>query len=136
MIQEADCSYEVSTLLKEKGFDEKCHSSYWGSDIVDYTDLPLNYNDNNSSCSRPTHQMACAWLREKHEIFIQINRYNQYYEGYGVIPMTEHDKERGHNPEYSARILNALSVSRITERFESYEEAVEAGLKYCLENLI
>lgn len=138
MIQEAYCSFEVAKLLKEKGFDEPCRS-YFISDSDEYRKCTVDITSKNcisGQILRPTHQMACAWLRENYDIFIQMHRDNQYYEGYGVEHLTEHDKKRGHKPEYFAVVLDALSVTKTYIRNESYEEAVEAALKYSLENLI
>ena len=115
-MKEAYCSYEVSKLLKEKGFNEKCHSSYWGnSDNVDYTDIPLNYNDNNSSCSRPTHQMAMAWLRKK---------------GYHIYTFNL-------DPFWIYEIQSLTKDWTFSfGGFENHDAAIEAAIKYCLENLI
>lgn len=138
MIKEAYVSYEVAKLLKEKGFDEECFGAYTETNhnITMFTGQIKNSEYGISMYTAPTHQMACAWLRENYDIFIQMHRDNQYYEGYGVVPLTEHDKKRGHKPEYVAIVLDALSVTKTHIRNESYEEAVEAALKYTLENLI
>ena len=106
MIQEDYVSFEVAKLLKEKGFDEECQKYY---------------GDYKYPC--PTLQMAMKWLRKVHEIFIRPNtsflypiRY--YYEifCYGDNLKTQQDVT--------------------TENFESPEEACEAAIRYCLENLI
>ena len=123
MITEDYVSFETAKLLKEKGFD------YNGFDYIDFEGEVIRQD-------RPTHQMAIKWLREVHNIFIQIKRDNQYYEGTPVTPMTEHDKKRGHSSEYYAVVLDAKSNSNSFEHFDRYEEAVEAALKYSLENLI
>ena len=123
MITEDYVSFEIAKLLKEKGFD------YQGFDYIDFEGEVIRQD-------RPTHQMAMKWLRGTHEIFIEIKRDNQWYEGYEVTPITKHDKERGHKPEYYAIILNKIGISKTTDHLDSYEEAVEAALKYALENLI
>lgn len=67
-----------------------------------------------------TLQMAMKWLREKKNIFIDV-----YYEKdikgymYSIIKLTK------------GTILN---VSDLADN--SYEQACEAAIKYCLENLI
>lgn len=108
MIQEAYCSCVVSKLLKEKGFQEPC------------TGLnKLLCKEGEKPVLRITHQKAMRWLREVHNIFIDIRRsLNTYF--YGAI----------------IRIDPSDKFYKITEQFETYEEAVEAALKYCLENLI
>ena len=74
MIKEAYCSYEVSKLLKEKGFDEECFGAYTETNhnITMFTGLIKNSEYGNAMYTAPTHQMACAWLREKHNILISI----------------------------------------------------------------
>ena len=139
MITEDYCSYEVAKLLKEKGFDEECYQKYDGEGYLSFNHVGyINAEKPNEDFSAlaPTHQMAIKWLREVHNIFIQINRDNQYYEGTPVTPITEHDKKRGHSSEYYAVVLDAKSNSNSFEHFDRYEEAVEAALKYSLENLI
>ena len=76
MIKEAYCSHEVSELLKEKGFDEECthYYSYEDDELIEYTNGV--YSRNSKDCHRcvsPTHQMACAWLREVHNMHIDID---------------------------------------------------------------
>lgn len=65
-----------------------------------------------------THQMAMKWLREK---------------GYHIVVFTD-------SPKYEVKIqdLNdgSFNVSDITHTYNTYEEAVEAAIKYCLTNLI
>ncbi len=71
-IKEAYCSYEVSKLLKEKGFDEPCECFY-DSENNDVFIVNGWMNISNSELeereflcySAPTHQMACAWIRKK-----------------------------------------------------------------------
>ena len=164
MITEDYVSFEVVKLLKEKGFKESTrlvwyehlpspnavYNSEIGKPKRDYfywekdgernspwtNDSPVPSYINGEVYSCPSHQMAIKWLREVHNIFIQMERDNQYYEGTPVTPITEHDKKRGHSSEYYAVVLDAKSNSNSFEHFDRYEEAVEAALKYSLENLI
>ena len=133
MITDDFCSFEVAKLLKEKGFDESTSMVY-----MSYGDLcklnrydsirNSNYNDitkNYFEYTAPTHQMAMKWLREMHNIFIviephiydYINEKNSSY----VITLWQGDNY----------YENVTSKDYLT-----YEEAVEAALKYSLENLI
>ena len=131
MIKEAYCSYEVSKLLKEKGFNEKCRGGYHcefddnDNPIVmleKWTAQPYNndFVDEGFLCSAPTHQMAMAWLREVHGIDV-------------VIEISDPSvKDR----KYYCMIWDGNNNSYILDLFNSYEECVEAALKYSLENLI
>ena len=132
MLKETYCSYEVSKLLKEKGFNEKCrggyHSEFDDNDnpivmLEKWTAQPYNndFVDEGFLCSAPTHQMAMAWLREVHNLYIEIF-------------VTWRDKI----PHYQWRINNLITQDTIVDTpcLEKPEEAVEAALKYSLENLI
>lgn len=124
MIQENYCSYELSKLLKEKGFDGECIGCYWDSKkIFDINYEPLSYSDGDlrdEVILAPTHQMAMKWLREKW-IFIEIS--------FSITINGE--------PCYNFGILSrsAQWIYRHNQYFSNYEEAVEAALKYSL-NLI
>lgn len=121
MIKEAFCSFEVSKLLKEKGFNEPCIATY-NSTTKNFNveELYLDWSTQwEPYISAPTHQMVMAWLREVHNIDIIIFHEklpnNCYWARIECHPFTEFQQE----PEY-----------------KTYEEAVEAALKYTLENLI
>lgn len=125
MTKEAYVSYETAKLLKEKGFDEPCKSYF--IDNVDYIDTSYSTEELTDlhmgvwETLRPTHQMACAWLRKEHHIHI--------------IPEISDPSEL--EPKYYCMIWNTLTnQSYIIDIFDSYEEAVEVALKYVLENLI
>ena len=121
MIQEMYCSYEVSKLLKEKGFDWECISYYVDDEPHDikYSFLgETNSTWESRCCSAPTHQMAMKWLREIHNVFIIIEPYSDtscYFSLWQGDIYRENPLKKG---------------------FPSYEETVEAALKYVLKNLI
>lgn len=108
MITEDYCSYEVSKLLDEKGFNEECDNFY----SIPTKDLFI-----------PTHQMALKWLRKK-GIFIEI----------GIFGKTDVTYS------FNISVLNEGEIypplDKETQFFKNFEEAVEAALKYSLENLI
>src|SRR6478752_4293316 len=67
-IQENYCSFEVSKLLKEKGFDLHCDSYYYDKrgTLREYVG---NYNSTDQEelhphSSRPTHDLAIQWIRK------------------------------------------------------------------------
>lgn len=132
MIKERICSYELSMLLQEKGFDEECDYFYEHSTDEHSINEPqqltfdeLNYSYN-LYIKAPTHQMACDWLREIYNICITI------------YP----DKEKGfeavlYDIEADVEItLQSFGIFGYHIFESSYEEAVESALKYCLKNLI
>ena len=148
MITEDYCSFEVAKLLKEKGFDEACYSYYMTTKTLHTTfhnrvhveeephfnsrDLNGMYDVDESSiediCSAPTHQTAMKWLREVHMI--------------GVFPST-YAFTVGENGSakhvYGTAIINLNTHELMTNDLmpmPTYEDATEAAIKYCLENLI
>ena len=128
MITEDYVSYEVAKLLKEKGFDWPCLAHWYiGSEAHEkFSDYPINWNEVKSDLdwlSRPTHQMAMAWLREVHKIHIEIS----VQEDNKYMPFVY--KREGFRRHWRDEMPPIPLPS-------SYEEAVEAALKYCLENLI
>ncbi len=112
MLKEDYCSYEVAKLLKEKGFDEPV------------TELNrLLCREGEKPVLKITHQKAMKWLRTKHYIYadpIKQGNYNDCSEYYTWIVARMGIIHR-----------NPTVVDKL-----SYEEAVEAALKYSLENLI
>ena len=128
MIKETYVSFETAKLLKKKGFDENTLMVY-----MSYGDLckcnrydsirNSNYNDitkNYFECTAPTHQMAMKWLREI----------------YGIDIVIEISDPSVNDRKYYCIIWNKNNDSYILDLFDSYEDAVEAAIKYCLENLI
>lgn len=127
-LQEDYVSFETAKLLKEKGFDEGCRAFYvkskeCGIELF-HAKEPYNYNNNVHPCtSAPTLQMVMKWLREVHNLFIGINT---------VIGS---DKNWGY--EVFIQKQEVPIPSKIQwDWFNTYEEACEAAIKYCLENLI
>lgn len=124
MITEDYVSFETAKLLKEKGFDDNCAALY---DLRsgEFNQRGVGYVFNNGQwdnfITAPTLQMAMKWLRETHNIDIIIN----------VSSKDESDDKRKYTYAIvSNRFIGTDNVKRI------YEEACEAAIKYCLENLI
>ena len=131
MIKEAYVGFEVAKLLEEKGFNEKTFT-YFDDDLLCHGEWFEWNNSPMGQMSAPTHQMAMAWLREKG---IHISPKYCCFQG----------PKKNDKPYYKweDRVLKLSSgeqihpdVLGIHEYYSSYEDAVEAALKYCLENLI
>lgn len=125
MITEDYVSFETAKLLKEKGFDWKVHRSYLVNDNVfipgDINDVPLRKD----AIRIPTLQMAMKWLREVHHCVICIT------------PLTFYCGEIVSKWGYCIWADDNTEVDEENSpRLETYEEACEAAIKYCLENLI
>lgn len=124
-MKEAYCSFEVSKLLKEKGFDELCYKFYTHDTKEVYReDIPC-CNSRSDDYASPTHQMAIAWLREKHFIIV-------------VTPVLFNVNYEDFKWGYDIWADDNLEVSSedCSNPLKSYEEATESALKYVLENLI
>ena len=139
MITEDYVSFETAKLLKEKGFDEYC-SKYW-TNVQDapscfgkgfrYKNSDNVYGSDNLYCC-PTLHMTCKWLRKKYNIHVEPTPYvttDGFFWAYkilggiiapNVIPL----------PNYCVKRLKESSG------FLSCEQATEAAINYCLENLI
>lgn len=121
MITEDYVSFETAKLLKEKGFNWEC-ISYYVVDEPNYVKYSFLEETNSTwesrCCSAPTIQMAMKWLREVHNIAIETEWEHLWY-AY-IKPMTSKPSEEDYYQCESSK----------------YEEACEAAIRYCLENLI
>ena len=130
MITEDYVSFEVAKLLKEKGF-LKDVDLRMTQNLSFYDNIGLHHNLNKWYDSliqdkidfvvAPTHQMTIKWLREIYDIFIVIRR---GLTGTGWVYSHEIYKD------------SKCWYARYGASYDTYEEAVEAAIKYCLENLI
>ena len=125
MIKEDYCSYEVAKILKEKAFNESCYTCYVEKEIFHYDYSSTNYELIDGIISCPTIQMVMKWLREEKNIFIVIEPH-----AYDYI------NEKNKSYECSLWIGDNYYEYIESKDYPSYKEAVEAALKYCLENLI
>jgi len=143
MITEDYCSFETTKLLKEKGFDGECRAFWkdWKGEIrlcgcnrahmFDYCHNSMleRYNDTEeTNIAAPTLQMAMKWLREVHHYYIQIMldswAYGSHSGYYVIIQKT--------NSEFEIMLADKTDKAF----YDEPEEACEAAIKYCLENLI
>lgn len=127
--KETYCSFEVSKLLKEKAFDAQCRAAYtdygklFTTQIQQYITNIICSIGNLWKCIAPTHQMAMRWLREEKNIII-------------VIEPHTYDYINEKNKSYVYSLWVGDNYYEESKDYSSYEDAVEAALKYCLENLI
>ena len=136
MITEDYVSFEVAKLLKEKGFQQlQDNCGYFTTEMI----YSINVDDNGEHhfahqypagvynkdkyIAAPTLQMAMKWLREVHNIVcnIDIESRNFYYYGIFII---------------RSSVEAQYQLTSQKPYFETYEEACEAAIKHCLENLI
>lgn len=127
MIQEDYCSRELAKLLKEKGFDEPCQYFYkFDSDEIYRGTVFTNTQIGEKFYNAPTIQVAMKWLREVHRLYVEVNICMQDSKYYNCIYETV---KNGFAYMYD------MYEDEITY-YDTYEEACEAGIKHCLENII
>ena len=123
MITEDYVSFEVAQLLKEKGFDSPCMGRYSVRSKEFHLDCTrMCSNGGLFECAAPSQAMAMKWLREEKRTSIIIE-FDLTKRGY--CPYV-------HQLDYD---MDWVVKWRVNTPMK-YEEAVEAALKYVLENLI
>jgi hypothetical protein len=123
MIQEAYVSFETAKLLKEKEFNEA--SLYGYNNKAQIIGGGLYYSNDTvqkNIYTAPTQALVMKWLREVHSIFISI--------AFCTYPTK---KRVTWIPEIST--FDSVFPESAIE-YDSYEQACEAAIKYCLEKLI
>lgn len=126
MTTEDYVSFETAKLLKEKGFNEVCEMFYCKPHEGYMRNRKCNEWRNsdlreNMTCTCPTLQMAVKWLREK-RIFIVLDIISF---DLNDLPVWNFDICLDSNHEY-----------RSSDYFDSYEQACETAIKYCLKHLL
>lgn len=147
MINEAYCSYELSKLLNEDGFQGEASARYATEVITeswydDYRERVLNFHWDEGyflspedmrhdiygeTIPAPTHQTAIAYLWETHRIlvepFVSIDLNGKYHYGFRLIGSDCKD------------IVGHEDLVKIGLR-NSYDEIVEVALVYVLKNIV
>lgn len=124
-IKEDYVSYETAKLLKRSGFDcdeISCINVFKGHTYK----VQDTVVDADEDVTIPTIQMAMKWLRKTHNLFVfpfpQMNANKFWVEIYQLSD----------NKEWENLYCESIDL----KDYPLYEQACEAGIKYCLENLI
>lgn len=133
MITEDYISFETAKLLKEKGFYQDFYNSFmpvWhyngNNKVLSFTEDDSYPSETQEWYSAPTLQMVMKWLREVHGFHIMVDCIGS--ENYMPTIQFIHT---------SKDIDIKSKTSKIGGNgFDSYEQACEEAIKYCLENLI
>jgi hypothetical protein len=124
MITDDYVNFETAKLLEQKGFHEPCIGfynyigTYFGESAIRSNLSPTR----DGSYNAPTLQMVLKWLREVHNIKVNV-----WYANKNV---------------YAAEYWVTNSQTGLEEtvfigdNYNSYEKACESAIQYCLENLI
>lgn len=135
MVTEDYVSLETAKLLKKKGFDCRRSdiSAMYNEDgkLLSLSTADRYYYDyedfDDKDYIAPTLQMAMKWLREKHNQNITVKAHNNVARlktiYYAEVQNLSEPAEKG------------FCVNGCTFK-DTYEEAVEYAIRYCLENLI
>ena len=125
MIEESYVCFDTAKMLKDVGFDVPCISQYmqngfrWNGGSL----KKVNYNEYESVFSCPTQALAAKWLREVHGIVVDITFIPPLFDGvnwqYFIGNMDDMVWEGDFEPS--------------DQKYATYEEALEAGLKHGLE---
>lgn len=137
-IQESYCSFKVSVLLKDKGFNVYCQSWYTEDTQYHYSQdegQTLGWNNKHlpsHEYSRPTHALAIEWIRVNFGICITV--YPHARKWCGIL---EDISEKGWIRENGSERMMPKYISDYDGKEEnSLQEAIEAALLYTLQNLI
>lgn len=129
-MQEENVTFEVAKLAKEKGFNEECRNYYQDSKragvfsinkIDNQTIDDLHNNDKYCVIhfSTPTQSLLQRWLREVHNIHININFSKTI--GYGLNRCFYYTVEQE---------INDMQSNIITSGRDSTEESIEDWIKF------
>ena len=145
MVTEDYVSFDLSKLLRDKGFDEKCSHLYrkdgehlycgYGK-LTELTNTEIatatDWVKKEFECTCPTLQRAMKWLRDIHKL--------------GVFPTTYYREMGGKvKHDYGSTIVrldtfeiigNSENISDYTFEADSYEETAEKAIRSCLDKLI
>lgn len=135
-ISEDYVSFEVAKLLKDKGFNEPTIGTYnIESKNPILIERPIRAIHCEAIISAPTLQMAMKWLREVHKVHIEICLYKTNKDD--IEP-----KKSRKAPYYTFGVWDSVTGENVDKRLtndfvgDTYEQACEAAIKYCIKDLI
>lgn len=127
MIQEAYVSFEVAKLLKEKGFDQETTKRYDPSGkLYSYYQNVTVIPKGEAYVCAPTQQMACEWLRQEHNLSVEVYRTACGWIGCVVAIPSGTD----------LKFLEDDGDDLPSGQYTTHAKACEATIRYCLDNLI
>lgn len=121
MIEEQYVSFETAKLAKEKGFDIPTRYGFSERRSLVRVDTSDNWNQDKELYSRPTQSLLARWLREKHNMCIEI-----LSTAYGFIWFIS-NTDSG-TCRYCSNDIGPFEA----EAYNTYEKAMENGLQYAL----
>ena len=136
-------SFETAMLLKEKCFNEPCSYYYEDNELYKlcyYQGNGTGFVRNSSpindrlsceemQCTAPTQSLAQRWLRETHHITFNANPHSNNGEIVYVVTI----KVISNKKHVDFNVM--MDTSNRATMFDTYEDAIEEGLKYCLKSI-
>lgn len=120
MIEEQFVSFETARMLKEAGFDVPCRYSY--DNVVGFRWFKIGEPTPKGWVPCPTQALAARWLREAHHINV-----------YACFDYEKFDERKWFFTREHTMVNDDSAVYCSITNYNSYEEALEAGLKHGLE---
>ena len=124
-ISEDYVSFETAKLLKEKGFNEQTRFCFRRDGKILHNDE--SYVGYPGYYPRPTLQMVMKWLREVHNLIVNPVTTSAGTRCYGEWEADIYYRDSGIDATINA-------CGHIYG--ETYEEACDTGIRYCLKHLI
>jgi len=137
--------YTLALALKELGFNEKCYGYYTKNQeyfYFDVDDLSSAYTKNMDNlvvnsvdeleCTAPLYQQAFRWLRETHNIDVDVVRDSEVHyqdETRWIVKASNWNDIRV--KDFPIAQLKFPNISHHTD-FKTYNEALEKGLEEAL----
>ncbi len=140
-------NFEISKLLKEKGFDEKC-SHYYIDNFQNFkhdgelykTELPQDWQNDNifqfvkrtkqpHLCNAPSISHVITWLYDKHKIWISVYTMDKW------LP-NGNDREQLFDYSLKQMKLGLIDIPKKPEEFDTPEEAYESAILYALKTIL
>ena len=125
MITEDYVSLETAKLLKEKRFDQNCPTYHLRGNIFRHYHAEI-IPKGEPIFAAPTQSVASKWIREVHNLNIEVYRTATGYIACVVKIPSGTD----------LKFLETDGDDLASGTYTTYEKAFEAGIQYCLNNLI
>jgi hypothetical protein len=117
-IQESYCSFEVSKLLKEKGFAVVPCNGYYIKEVLHIRER----QEYRGHLKAPTHALVIKWIRENFDMEIELHSWREQ-------PVGDEVWKKAYQCFVNGDAMEAII-------FKKTEEATEAALLYTLTKLI
>lgn len=142
MIHDEICTYEVCKLAKEKGFNEECRDfycddklqkritrtscnrqvtsfDYCSNSMLEDYDSPKEYYN----IAAPTQSLLQRWLREEKKISVEVSWFEVGKKYFWVA------KDMNNHDVFKPKTTKCMTF------YDTWEQALEHGLKYALKEL-